>query len=216
MTDTVRPGYSRREWLPQLPSLVGVVLLFIVGLALTRRFEPQIVSALQDHGAIGAAIFFATTVLAVVFPLFTNLPLVPVAVLLWGPWWTALILTLGWIAGSAASFALAHLLARALIHSFPLVSRYTDIDRLIHRAHPIASLVVLRMTFPVDILSFALGLFSARTTASQNLISTALGVVPYALLFAFFPTLSLAAQLALIGAGAVAFLVYAMWLPKAD
>jgi uncharacterized membrane protein YdjX (TVP38/TMEM64 family) len=216
MSDVVRPRYSRHEFLSSGPSVLGAVVLFVVALGLTRSYEPQIVAALQGHGSLGLAVFFGTTALAVVFPFFTNMPLVPIAVVLWGPGWTALILEFGWIAGSAVSFALARLLGRAAIQRFPLLTRYTDIDRLIHPSQPLLALVVLRMTFPVDILSFALGLFSARTTAAQNLLATAIGVMPFAILFAFLPTLSWPAQAALLVASALAFVFYAWWVLQAD
>jgi len=38
------------------------------------------------------------------------------------------------------------------------------------------------------VLSYALGLFSARTTLAENVLSTALGAAPFALLFALVPT----------------------------
>lgn len=216
MSDPARSRYSRHEFVSSAPSVLGAVLLFVVALALTRGFEAQITAALEGRGSIGLGVFFATTALAVVFPLFTNMPLVPIAVVLWGPAWTAVILELGWIAGSAASFALARLLGRAVFQRFPLLTRHTEIDRLIHPAHPLLSLVVLRMTFPVDILSFALGLFSARTTAVQNLLATAIGVAPFALLFAFLPALSWPVQAALLAASALAFVAYGLWVLKAD
>ena len=68
------------------------------------------------------------------------------------------------------------------------------------------------MTFPVDIFSYALGLFSTRTTAKQNLLSTAIGVAPFALLFAFFPTLPVAGQTAFLAGCALVFLGYASWM----
>jgi len=40
------------------------------------------------------------------------------------------------------------------------------------------------MTFPVDVLSYALGLFSRSTTLAENMVSTAIGGAPFALLFA--------------------------------
>jgi uncharacterized membrane protein YdjX (TVP38/TMEM64 family) len=203
---------TRRDLLPSLSSLPGVLVLFLLALWLTRAFEPHIVAAVSGHAAFGLAIFFATTALAVVFPVFTNLPLVPVAVLLWGPWWTALIIYFGWIAGSSLAFALARAFRPGVVQSFPAVSRYADIDRLIVTSRPVLSLALLRMTFPVDVLSYVLGLFSARTSARQNLLSTAIGVAPFALLFAFFPGLPLSAQSALLGAGTLVFIVYMSWM----
>ncbi len=205
-------AFGDRLSLAPISSLLGMLILFVIALVLTRSFEPRIVSAASGHETLGIGIFFATTALAVVFPFFTNLPFVPVAVLLWGPWWTAFIMFCGWMAGSAASFMVARFLSGELARRFPGVSRYADIDRLIAPSAPIASLVLLRMTFPVDILSYALGLFSTRTTARQNLLSTAIGVAPFALLFAFLPTFPVAGQTAFLAGSAFVFLGYASWV----
>ena len=87
-----------------------------------------------------------------------------------------------------------------------------DIDRLIHPRHRMASLVMLRMTFPVDVLSYALGLFSRTTTLAENTASTALGAAPFALLFSWLPPLSPAAQSTVFVGSALAFVVYARWV----
>jgi len=68
------------------------------------------------------------------------------------------------------------------------------------------------MTFPVDVLSYALGLFSRSTTLIENALSTALGAAPFALLFALLPTLSTPVQLVVFGGSALAFAVYALWV----
>ena len=74
------------------------------------------------------------------------------------------------------------------------------------------SLVLLRMTFPVDVLSYALGLFSRSTTAAEVALSTALGAAPFALLFALVPTLSTSAQAIVAVASAGAFALYVLWV----
>ncbi len=129
----------------------------------------------------------------------------------WGPWWTAALL-LGWGTGAAMAFALdRHARALTLGH-FPSTQRHADIDRLIHPQHRLWSLVLLRITFPVDVLSYSLGLFSRNTTPTENLLSTAIAAAPFAVLFALFPTLSGTAQATVFAASALAFVAYARWV----
>ena len=205
---------TRKDLLPSLRSLAWVLLLFALAIALSRMYADQIGMALADHATFGVVIFFGTTALAVVLPLFSNLPLVPIAVLLWGPWWTALIIMLGWVAGAALSFGLARRASPLLLRVFPKVTRYARIDRLIHPRHHVVSLVLLRMTFPVDILSYVLGLFSRKTTPLENAVSTALGGAPFAILFAFFPALPVALQALIFGACALVFGAYMVWVTR--
>lgn len=205
---------TRKDLLPTAQSLVWVLFLFGLAIALSRLYAAQIGAALGEHGRLGVAIFFATTALAVVVPLFSNLPLVPFAVLLWGPWGTALIIVAGWVAGAAISFDLARRASPLLLRRFPKVTRYARIDRLVHPRHHLMSLLILRMTFPADILSYVLGLFSHKTTRFENALSTAIGGAPFALLFAFFPALPLTQQALVVLVSAGAFAVYTLWVVR--
>jgi len=189
--------------------------LFAVALLLARQFAAPIRELLQAYTALGIAVFVVTSAVAVLLPMLTNLPLVPLAVLAWGPWWSALLLLLGWVVGATLSFALGRCARAPILRRFPSVQRHADIDRLIHPRHRMLSLVLLRMTFPVDVLSYALGLFSRRTTAGEVIASTALGAAPFALLFALVPTLSAPVQ-AVVFAGSVGvFALHVWWVSSA-
>ena len=211
LTESIEATLTRRDLLPSAASLLWVGFLFAAAIVLTNHYAAPISAALGAHGQLGFVIFFGTTALAVVLPLFSNLPLVPFAVLLWGPWPTALILILGWVAGAALSFEFARRMRAGMIRCFPKVARYAPIDRLIHPQHHIWSLMFLRMTFPADILSYVLGLFSRKTSAAENALSTAIGGAPFALLFAFFPAMPRTAQAVVFGGSALGFGAYVMW-----
>lgn len=206
------------EWAqlwPALRSGVWVVLLFAVGLGLASYFAQPVQQALHEHAVIGVAIFLFTSALAVVLPFASNLPLVPLAVLAWGPGWTALLLLVGWIAGSVFSFLLGRHTRGWILRRFPSVQRHADIDRLVHPNHRLASLISLRMTFPVDVLSYALGLFSRSTTLAEVMASTAIGAAPFAVLFAWFPALPGAVQWAVLAASVAAFCLHLWWVLRA-
>ena len=204
-------------WAELLPSIVAgawAAGLFAVGVLLAREFATPIQDALSANERFGILVFVATSAVAVLIPLLSNLFLVPLAVLAWGPWWTAALLLSGWIAGAALSFALGRHARDSILRRFPAVKRHADIDRLIDPRHRLRSLVLLRMTFPVDLLSYSLGLFSRSTTLTENVVSTAVGAAPFAMLFALFPTLSGTAQLVVFGVSALTFVAYVLWVVR--
>lgn len=209
--DPLPPILSWSQLWPSVRAGLGVVLLFGVGLWLTRHYADPLRDALDTHAALGVVVFFVSSVVAVLAPMLTNLPLMPLAVLVWGPAWAGAILLAGWIVGAALSFTLGRHARRLILQRFPSVQRHAGIDRLIDPGHPLRSLILLRMTFPVDVLSYALGLFSRRTTLAQNIVSTTLGAAPFAVLFALFPTLSDGAQLAVFAASVFGFVLYVAW-----
>jgi len=198
--------------MPSVRAALWAVGLFACGALLAREFATPIRDALSAHDRIGILVFVGTAVLAVLIPVLTNLPLVPIAVLAWGPWLTAALLLSGWVAGAALAFALGRHARGWLLRHFPAMKRHADIDRLIHPRHRLGSLVLLRMTFPVDVLSHSLGLFSRTTTLTENVVSTAVGAAPFAVMFALFPTLSLTAQAIVFSASLVVFIAYVAWV----
>ena len=94
----------------------------------------------------------------------------------------------------------------------PGAARHVEIDRLVDADRRLLSLITLRMTFPVDVLSYALGLFSARVTLGEIVLSTLIGAAPFALLFAWFPALPLGAQLVVAAASVVGFGLHVWWV----
>jgi uncharacterized membrane protein YdjX (TVP38/TMEM64 family) len=189
-----------------------VLALFAAAVGVTRWYAAAIEATLAAHGPLGVAVFVVTSALAVLVPAMTNLPLVRLAVLAWGPWWTAALLLFGWTAGSGLSFALGRHARALILRHFPSVRRHADIERLIHPQQRMASLVLLRMTFPVDVLSYALGLFSPRTTLAESTLATVIGAAPFALLFAIAPVLPLLVQFVVFGGSALVFVAYLLWV----
>lgn len=200
------------ELWPALVAGLWVLALFALGVLIAREFEGEVTAAVAHYGMLGALVFVGTSAVAVLLPLLTNLPLVPLGVVAWGPWWTAALLLLGWIAGSVLSFVLGRHARDEVMQRFPSVRRHAGIDRLIDPRRRLLSLVMLRMTFPVDVLSYALGLFSPRTTLLEATLSTLIGAAPFALLFALFPTLSALGQAVVFLLSTLAFAVYARWV----
>jgi uncharacterized membrane protein YdjX (TVP38/TMEM64 family) len=197
---------------PSVRAGLWVVALFAAGIWLAREYAVPMGEVLSANEQAAVVVFVVTSIAAVLMPLLTNLPLVPIAVMAWGPWWTALLLLSGWVIGATLSFALGRHARGWILRHLPSVERHAQIDRLIHPRHRIASLIMLRMTFPVDVLSYALGLFSPATGAGDVALSTAIGAAPFALLFALFPILSTTTQLMIFGASTAVFAIYVVWL----
>lgn len=211
------PGFLRRAI--RAPDLLAsaragalAVALFVLGVLAARHWADAVEAAATSQGLLAVALFVSTSAIAVLLPVLTNLPLVPFAALAWGPWWTAALLLLGWVLGAVASFALARRASTFVVRRFPSVRRHADIDRLIDPHHRLLSLVMLRVTFPVDVLSYALGLFSRKTRARDNALSTTIGGAPFALLFSFVPGLAPTTQAAVVVVSTLGFVAYARWV----
>jgi uncharacterized membrane protein YdjX (TVP38/TMEM64 family) len=209
---SIRPDLTWSHWKPAVRTGAWVVVLFVIGMLLTRAYAVPLRTELAAHALAGAAIFALSAIVAVLLPMLTNLPLVPVAVLAYGAPAAAALLLAGWLVGAMLAFAIGRHARETILRRFPSVMRHAQIERLIDPRQRLLSLTLLRMTFPVDLLSYALGLFSPQTGWRDNLLSTALGAAPFALLFAWFPTLDVAQQALLFGLCALAFAGWSIWV----
>jgi uncharacterized membrane protein YdjX (TVP38/TMEM64 family) len=206
------PRPSATQLRPALRASVWVFAVFALSVVLVEAYEAPLERQLAAHGGWALVVFGASSVLAVLVPVLSNLALLPLAVLAWGPWGAAALLLAGWVLGSMLAFLLGRQARAAVLARFVAVQRHADIDRLIDPRHRLASLVLLRLTFPVDVLSYALGLFSRGTRLHEVALSTALGAAPFAVLFAWAPALPPAWGYGLLAASAVVFVAYAAWM----
>ena len=133
---------------------------------------------------LGMTVYVLITVAAIVIAPISTLPLLPIASNLWG-WVTAAILSIiGWTIGSLIAFALARKYGVSLISKFISIEKINKFERMVPKENFFWSVVFLRMAIPVDILSYALGLFSKIKTKSYFFV-TLIGVTPFAFVFAY-------------------------------
>lgn len=164
---------------------VAVALLALGALALWQsQWDMSPLKAwVEKHALLGAAFYLAAVVASVVLLPFSSLPFLPFATQLYGVWITALLSAAGWWIGSLIAFKIARL-------GRPYLERVTSlqaIDRLEHGVPKdvgFAGIVVLRMLFPVDVVSFALGLLK-HIRFQVYAIASLIGIVPFAFVWSY-------------------------------
>lgn len=137
---------------------------------------------------------FVVIISIVVAPI-SAFPLLPIASQLWG-WFIAGILSIvGWSIGSIIAFSLARKYGVELIKKIIPLEKIAKYEKIIPQENVFLSIVFLRMSVPVDLLSYALGLFS-RISFGRYALATVIGITPFAFIFAYAGTLPFYYQLA--------------------
>lgn len=189
---------------------IGIVCcLFIYATYLAQTHINWLVPHL-NHGAIqGQLIYVTALILATVIAPLSTMPLIPIATTVWGSLHTALLSIIGWGIGSMIAFYISRR------YGYPLASRVvspTLIQRirtsLTHTKRVFLTLLILRMMTPVDILSYALGLVPDLSWR-MYILTTWLGIIPFAYVFAYLGGLSPTTQL--IGCAVLIPLLITVW-----
>lgn len=180
-----------------------LIVLFVAASFFARSSHEQIVQYL-DFGIAGMAVYvLAGVVIALVSPM-SIIPLIPIASALWGPLLTALLSVLIWTGEAALAFAIARYLGQ------PFVARLVDIrtiskyEKILGEKHIFWNIAFMRLALPIDLISYAIGLFTS-IKLSLYIAASAAGIIPFAFLVTYASEAPLAFQI-FVGLGLLALL----------
>lgn len=161
-----------------------VVVLFIGASSVVQEYADFFVHIPFALGVEGMVVYTAITIVAIVVAPVSTLPLLPIAVGLWGSFVAALLSILGWTIGAVVAFFIARRFGKPVIYRLVDLKKVEQFEKMLPEQHIFWSLVFLRMALPVDILSYAAGLFT-KIRFSTYFSATALGIAPFAFIFSY-------------------------------
>jgi len=157
----------------------GILLLLIAsGAAVQWDFTALVESVKQRPIASAVVYVFALAASIVLMPL-SSLMLLPFAASVWGVFIGGTLSALGWWIGALLAFSLVRHLGRPALQWIISLEKLDEWEKKIPHNITFLGIVLIRMIFPVDLPSFALGLLknlSFKTYALASLI----GIIPFA------------------------------------
>jgi len=190
---------------------MGLVFgLFVFAGYFSNTYSEILTESIGRYGAFGMLIYvLGATGATIVAPL-TFLPLLPVAVVLWGSFSAALLSIAAWTAGAVVAFVVARRFGQPVVWRLIGKHRIAQISKLFPEHHLFITVVLLRIALPVDLVSYALGLFSVMRF-SQYTIATLLGIIPFAFALAYLSEVNTSLQ---VGALALGIIIIALGLSR--
>ncbi|MDA3839868.1 MAG: VTT domain-containing protein [Patescibacteria group bacterium] len=170
-----------------------IVFLFVLASFLARDFYETIAEVEILENWYGKIIYIVITLLAVLVAPISTLPLLPFAVVLWGPIQAAILTMLGWTAGSFLVFYLSRRYGKKIVGKFVDIQKIESWEEMLPKKNIFWTVVFLRFILPVDVLSYALGLFS-KMSIQTYLLATVIGLIPFVLFFAYFSKIPIVFQ----------------------
>ncbi len=188
-------------------SLGGILVLIVFILV---SYLLQIYSDSFEHlmnvGIPGMIIYVSIAIFATVVAPVSAMPLLPVAVYLWGPITAALLSIIGWTTGAVIAFLIARVYGVKLVKNFIPLEKIQYYENFIPKSQEFLGIVAMRLFLPVDILSYLLGLFSKIDVYTYTL-ATIIGVTPFAFVFAYIGTMPISFQIFSFIIGGIIFMI---------
>ena len=180
----------------ELTALCVFILLFVLASVVAWQYSEAIRILIGEGGIFSLLVYFLFAVSSEVIAPVSSLPALPLAVSAWGSFLAAAVSWAGWLTGSMIAFALARRFGRPLVGRLVDLTRVSQASDFIPEKNLFWMVVFLRLFFPADIFSYALGLFS-KIKWSSYLLATALGLAPFTFLFSYGLKISIGYQIAI-------------------
>ncbi len=166
-----------------------VVVLYVLVSFFAKSYESYLMQLFLLQSWAGVIVYIMLIAVGSATPMSTVI-FMPMAVVMWGSWWSAVYTMIGWWLGAVVVFMLTRKYGRPLVVKFVDPERLAKFEGLFPRVNVFWMMVYLRIIFPVDILSFGLGLVGG-IKLWQYVLATLLGIIPPALILAFFAKISI-------------------------
>jgi uncharacterized membrane protein YdjX (TVP38/TMEM64 family) len=121
------------------------------------RIVPYFERLTGEHAILSVLVFIALGVLSTMISSFTSIPLVPVAVIVWGNALTALYLFVGWLIGDILSYFVGYYAGNPLVRRF---LPYEKIQFYLKRIPPNAEfkmILLFILSMPAEIPGYTVG-----------------------------------------------------------
>ncbi len=164
-------------------ELMLVFILFII-LSYFVQTNTDIVRTYIRDDYIGIILYIIITIIAVVIAPISATPLLPIASNLWGWFAAALLSIFGWTMGALIAFFLARRYGLPLVKKIVPLKRLKKVEDQIPQDNLFWLVVLMRMAVPVDLLSYALGLFT-KMKYKDYILATIIGISPFAFVLAY-------------------------------
>ena len=188
---------------------VLVIGLFILASWLSHRYAPEL-SQLTLTGVYGELAYVLISLFGALVAGISSTPLIPLALAIWGAETTVVMTAVGWTLGSLAAFLLSRRFGEKLVCRIVNVCDLEDYQHRISSKGLFWKLLLARIFLPVDLLSYAIGLFTKMNIFSF-ITATFIGSAVFTVLAVYAAELSVPVQIFL---GLAVILIFFVWAQK--
>lgn len=181
----------------RIKALLGLALILSLFILVSYfvRENQEVLYNLVGDSFLGIIAYITITIIAIVIAPISMMPLIPLAANMWGIFFGGIINIIGWVLGSFIVFYLSRKYGVRLIKKFVSLEKINELEKKVPKENLFFSIVILRMIVPIDILSYALSLFT-KINFRTYALTTIIGVTPFAFAFSYLGTVPIYYQIA--------------------
>lgn len=184
----------KKKYIFYILAAIVATVLFVAISQVSQMYSADLQRLTAQAGVLGMVSYVGVMIVSIVVaPIGTGF-LLPVAANSWGPVLASVLSIVGWTIGSLIAFFLARKYGLAMVKNVKTITHLRALEQAIPKHNIFIAVVLLRIALPVDLLSYALGIFSTMTYR-MFFLSTVLGISPFAFIFMYAATSTVTVQI---------------------
>ncbi len=184
----------KKKYILYILTAILATVLFVVISQVSQMYSADLQRLTAQAGILGMVSYVGVMIVSIVVaPIGTGF-LLPVAANSWGPVLAAVLSIVGWTIGSLIAFYLARKYGLSMVKNVKTIKHLRALEQAIPKHNIFIAVVLLRIALPVDLLSYALGIFSTMSYR-MFFFSTVLGISPFAFIFMYAATSTVSMQI---------------------
>ncbi len=188
------------------------IVVFVVLAQFSQIYSDDLKNLMLKASMFAPIAYIGITILSIVVAPLGSGFLVPLAANSFGPFITAIYSITGWFIGSIIAFYLAREYGHGKLQQLNICKKIKDLEVHSSKLHLYFVIILLRTAMPVDIMSYALGLFSS-ISYKTFIWTTIVGISPFAFLFSYASVLPIWTQV-VVSLFSVSVFLYAVYFIK--
>ncbi len=198
--------------------LVCAVIVFWFSVSLQGVFYDTVSFAeayVGEHQTMGVFVFMALAAVSAMLSPFSSVPLIPVAIMVWGSTWTVAFLVAGWLGGHVITYTIGY------YAGYPVAKKLVSLEAIEQYAHRFSKksefllVLLFRLASPAEVPGYVLG--AVRYGFVKYFLATFIAEFPFAIITVYASEALIDRKpliVALAIAGGIAFLAVAFHLFK--
>lgn len=167
------------------------------------------------HQTLGIFVFMALAGVSAMLSPFSSVPLIPVAIMLWGSTWTTVFLVAGWLGGHVITYTIGYYAGYPVAKKFIALETVEQYSHRFSKRSEFLLVLLFRFASPAEVPGYVLG--AVRYGFVKYFLATFIAEFPFAVI-TVYASEALIDRRPLIVAGAIAggtaFLAGAFYLFK--
>ncbi len=197
-------GITKKEIIGGL----AVALLFLLASYGSGRFSDILQKNIGEGEFVGMVFYVVSIAVVALVPLATTLPLVPIAVTVWGNIIAALLTMIAWIISASVAFYVSRRFGRRIVARYVPMEHIQNFHTMVPRGNLLTAVFLFGLFgAPIDLLSYVIGMFT-KLEYKYFILMFVLGLIPFIIFLTYTVTLSFVYQTYIVGCMVVVWLFF--------